>query len=151
MRCDRIDLGNGAVGIVCSRGQRSKTCSACKRNRATLECDWPLAGKKAGKTCDRALCRPCALLVKSANGDTVDYCPAHAEQHKAGACRPGAWGGPGCLMHEGFELDASGRCIEGRRAVAAKPAPVPPRPAGGQVGLFEPEATRGLFTPPVRK
>ncbi len=79
MRCDRIDLGGGAVGIICSRGARRKTCSACKRNRATKLCDFPLAGSKAGKTCDRDLCDACATTTREPGAtDTTDLCPAHA-------------------------------------------------------------------------
>jgi hypothetical protein len=29
-------------------------------------------------------------------------------------CQPGAWGGPGCLAHQGFDLDSEGLCIDGR-------------------------------------
>lgn len=121
MGCEFVPLPDG-YAIICSRGRRGKQCSACKRAPATLECDWPLTGSKAGKTCDRPLCRPCALLVKQASGDTVDYCPAHAAQHR-GETAPALPPRP--------------------------PRPEPPKP--GQVGLFEPEATRGLFTPPVKR
>lgn len=79
MPCDPLDLGNGAVAIICSRGKRGKVCSACKRNQATLLCDFPLTGAKMGKTCDRDLCRSCAKSVPRTDGkDTVDMCPAHA-------------------------------------------------------------------------
>jgi hypothetical protein len=76
-------------GFVCSRGQRRKVCSECKARPATLLCDYPLKGRKAGKTCDRALCRRCAVQVQGIPeqlgfaleaivADTVDLCPAHA-------------------------------------------------------------------------
>lgn len=29
-------------------------------------------------------------------------------------CKPGAWGGPGCLAHEGFDIGPDGLCDEGR-------------------------------------
>ncbi len=32
------------------------------------------------------------------------------------SCKPGAWGGPGCLAHEGHEIGPDGLCVEGRRA-----------------------------------
>jgi hypothetical protein len=33
----------------------------------------------------------------------------------ANSCRPGAWGGAGCAVHEGHDIGVDGRCIEGRR------------------------------------
>lgn len=73
MPCRTIDLGNGAFAIAYSRGQRSKPCSVCGR-RGEKPCDYPLTGDKSGKTCDRSLCRNCAV----SRGNDVDYCPAHA-------------------------------------------------------------------------
>ncbi len=29
-------------------------------------------------------------------------------------CQPGAWGGAGCLAHEGFDIGQDGLCVEGR-------------------------------------
>lgn len=91
MSCTPFRSQDGSVsGFVCSRGQRRKACSECKVRPATLLCDFPLSGRKAGKTCDRALCRRCAIEVKSVprlpelafgtklEPDTMDLCPAHA-------------------------------------------------------------------------
>jgi hypothetical protein len=37
--------------------------------------------------------------------------------HPGVPCLPGAWGGDGCAMHAGYDLDENGLCVEGRRAV----------------------------------
>jgi hypothetical protein len=60
-----------AVGFVCSRG--SDRCEACGRAGARQLCDYPLAGRRAGETCDRRLCAGCATRVGAR-----DLCPAHA-------------------------------------------------------------------------
>lgn len=83
MTCKITRLGGaeagsaGAVVIVCSRGARpSKArCSVpdCP-HPATKLCDYPLRGRKAGKTCDRKLCEQHATTM----GPDRDYCPAHA-------------------------------------------------------------------------
>ena len=77
MTCREIRLPNGVTGIVCSRG-RKPLCAVCSKRPHTKLCDFPLTGSKAGKTCDRKLCDSCAVGQGRANGDTVDYCPAHA-------------------------------------------------------------------------
>src|SRR6266404_2980040 len=99
MKCERVNLGDGTVAIICSRGQRRTRCSTpgCNRQASKL-CDFPLAGAKAGKTCDRGLCASCAVnmgevirlsadprwqshkLRMASSKDTVDFCPAHAKQ-----------------------------------------------------------------------
>ena len=75
MSCKQIvDSKTGAVvGFVCSRGRpRSQVrCLYCGRTGADLLCDHDLGG---GKTCDRRLCRSCAVHV----GPNRDLCPDHA-------------------------------------------------------------------------
>lgn len=72
MPCDTIDLGGGGFAIICSRGPKPKPCVVCGAKSSRL-CDFPLKGKKAGKTCDAALCpRHAVRVVKD-----LDYCPAH--------------------------------------------------------------------------
>lgn len=73
MRCTQIDLGGGAVAIVCSSRSRTKPCRQCGARSSRL-CDYPLAGKKTGTTCDAPLCERCAVKV----GPDRDYCRAHA-------------------------------------------------------------------------
>lgn len=68
MICTRLPGG----GFVCRSGRRP-SCSGCGKPGATLQCDYPLTGPKAGKTCDRWLCDKCATHV----GPDRDYCPPH--------------------------------------------------------------------------
>lgn len=79
MGCERVefDLGNGekATAIVCTRGGRKARCKACGKREHAVLCDYPLAGKKAGKTCDMKLCSACAQRV----GPDRDLCPPHAK------------------------------------------------------------------------
>lgn len=84
MRCDTIDLGDGGVAIVCSRGARRKTCSSCKKRPATKLCDAVVVrrGKGVG-TCDRDLCATCAQTTHEPGAkDSTDLCPVHAEEAK---------------------------------------------------------------------
>jgi hypothetical protein len=74
MVCTRVPMPGGGVAIICQRGQRRPRCSACKAAPATRQCDWPLTGAKAGRTCDANLCDSCAVSA----GPDVDHCPAHA-------------------------------------------------------------------------
>jgi hypothetical protein len=78
MPCTKL----GPSVIVCSRRRRRPSCSVAGcTNRSARQCDFPLTGPKAGKTCDRHLCASCSVVVgRTAKGDTIDYCPAHAEQ-----------------------------------------------------------------------
>lgn len=74
-----VDLGNGMVAHVCSRGVRTKACSSCGAPRAPFLCDWPLAGKRAGATCSRALCARCRNVQPAVDGqaEPLDYCGPH--------------------------------------------------------------------------
>lgn len=78
MKCERVDLGNGAFAIACSRGQRqSRKCSGCGAHVSDgVLCDYPL---KTGKTCDRHCCRACSQNV----GPNKDYCSVHAKKNTA--------------------------------------------------------------------
>jgi hypothetical protein len=73
MRCTTLTLGNGVTGFVCTSG-RTRGCDSCGRAEAVVLCDFPLTGAKAGKTCDRAMCRACAV----SDGPGKDLCPMHA-------------------------------------------------------------------------
>jgi hypothetical protein len=86
MGCEFINHGGGATAIICSRGQRVAVCSVCKARKSSKLCDYPLRGRKAGKTCDAKLCERCAQqqaqqapFPGSRVGDTIDLCPAHAK------------------------------------------------------------------------
>jgi hypothetical protein len=80
MACRTIKLGAGVTAIVCGPRGRRQWCSipGCHGECARL-CDFPLLGKKAGKTCDAKVCRDHATSV----GTDLDYCPAHARLHAA--------------------------------------------------------------------
>lgn len=67
----------GGAGWVCTRERW--TCSSCgKTSAVAVLCDHPLTGAAAGRTCDRVLCRGCAVRV----GPNRDLCPAHAQATK---------------------------------------------------------------------
>ncbi len=68
MKCTPLPGG----GFVCGSGPRRVKCSvpSCT-NWATLECDYPVKGRKTG-TCDAKLCERCTFKV---NGE--DVCPPH--------------------------------------------------------------------------
>lgn len=75
MTCYPISGPDGRVtGFICKRGERKKRCVVCG-NDATRLCDFQLAGKKTGKTCDAQLCERCVVRRGS-----VDYCSAHARK-----------------------------------------------------------------------
>jgi hypothetical protein len=66
----------GGYAVICTRGQRAKSCKGCA-GRADLLCDYPLRGKKEGKTCDAPICKRCAV-VQGEPADDRQYCPTHA-------------------------------------------------------------------------
>ena len=75
MACDKVEIDGLGVVILCNRGRRGKRCQQPNcRNDATLQCDYPLSGAKAGKTCDRYVCRSHAKPISKG----VDYCVPHA-------------------------------------------------------------------------
>lgn len=122
MGCEHVEI-EGGVAIICSRGRRRRTCSTpgCGRRVVAL-CDFRLTGAKAGKTCDRPLCALCAVRMGrhesgEDKGDTIDYCPAHAEQTRRG---------------EAPATPAAAPVVQRD----LKPGNV------AQVGLFEPPATK---------
>jgi len=63
-----------AVPFCSRRRKRVAPCTVCGRPSVAL-CDFPLAGRAKGRTCDRALCSKCRVRQ---NGGDIDYCPAHA-------------------------------------------------------------------------
>lgn len=72
MTCEKLVSGETVI-FVCHRGKRDKRCGC--GNAATHLCDYPLGGKEAGTTCDRALCERC----KKSQPVSInkDYCEAH--------------------------------------------------------------------------
>jgi hypothetical protein len=92
MACTPLYQNGQRVGFICSRGRaRTRPCVECGTPSTKL-CDYPLEGKRKGKTCDRPLCDACAVtqpkvrhigtntdeLTTSPPDDTFDLCPAHA-------------------------------------------------------------------------
>ena len=90
MTCRTVSFGGGTA-IVCSRGQRRRSCSTpnCTRT-AELLCDHPVTRKGKVGTCDRPICSRCAV----SQGENTDYCQAHGRALKEGA--PGAQPALGC-------------------------------------------------------
>lgn len=84
MGCEHVPLPGGGHAIACSRGRRRRPCSVCKTRPHTKLCDFPLKGKKAGKTCSAPLCDACSVRQgNDLSGDTIDFCPAHDRVAKA--------------------------------------------------------------------
>jgi hypothetical protein len=73
MHCRDIVIDGKVVGIACGSRSRPKPCKQCGA-RSTRLCDYPLAGKKRGTTCDAPLCDRCAVKV----GPDRDFCRPHA-------------------------------------------------------------------------
>jgi hypothetical protein len=65
-----ITMPNGTRGFVCFSGKRHRAPRCRCGAASSLLCDWPLLD---GKTCDRPLCRRCAVPV----GRDRDYCREH--------------------------------------------------------------------------
>jgi hypothetical protein len=89
MGCTEIRTKTGVVFSVCGRGRgiaRTRTCSSCYAPFARFLCDFPLAGRKRGKTCDRALCEKCRRPQPTPpppgtdiEEQSFDFCPTHDE------------------------------------------------------------------------
>lgn len=75
------------AGFVCGRGGRRKT--RCKGSPSCVSfsaylCDFPLDGKKRGKTCSLPICEKCARAM----GPDLHYCPVHHAYDPEGARLP---------------------------------------------------------------
>lgn len=71
MTCERVHFGDGIVGILCSRGSRTRRRCACGRLAGYL-CDAPRGTR--GRTCDVPLCEACRVRA----GEDLDLCRVHA-------------------------------------------------------------------------
>jgi hypothetical protein len=72
MACRTLYLDGVAIGIACDRSRpQSHKCSSCGWGGANLQCDYPV--KKKSGTCDRWLCKRCALDA----GPDKHHCPPH--------------------------------------------------------------------------
>lgn len=77
MTCTTFKMPDGGVGIICTPRVRVRWCADCGKP-ASKQCDFPLRGSKAGKTCDRHICERCAVDV----GTNLDYCQVHARAER---------------------------------------------------------------------
>lgn len=72
-----IVLDDGTRAIVCFSGKRPRAPRCRCGAAASIQCDFPiLAG-----TCDRYLCRRCAVRV----GPDRDFCPDHLRERNSHA------------------------------------------------------------------
>lgn len=147
MRCDRIQLPGGVVGIVCSRRSPRRPCQVanCTEHRSVAQCDYPVTrkGGKAG-TCDLYLCEAHRRPVEGI--DNTDYCPAHdakarqdsqraTEERGAAASADGAHND----SRTSTRGDADAALHPGRGTAAPRLVAEPPRvssPLAEQLGLF---------------
>lgn len=76
MAHEKVTTPSGVTVMVCIRGARGRkpSCSVqgCRTEHTKL-CDYPLAGAKLGKTCDRKLCD----VHAAKQGPDTDFCPVH--------------------------------------------------------------------------
>jgi hypothetical protein len=72
------DANGKAIGIACGRRDRRACSTPGCSGDATVQCDFPVTRKGKAGTCDRYVCRRCAVSV----GTDRDYCPPHARQSK---------------------------------------------------------------------
>lgn len=83
MPCLVIEIEPGFTAMICGvPAPQGKACFYCGKHSEFL-CDYPVIGKPwlgIKTTCDRALCRRCAMKGVS---ETVDFCRAHYELAKA--------------------------------------------------------------------
>lgn len=79
MACRTVISGPGVTAIVCTRGERSRSCATpgCS-NRADKQCDFAVTRNGKAGTCDRYICPKCAVSA----GRNADHCPPHARLEK---------------------------------------------------------------------
>lgn len=79
MACVHVKLADGTMGIVCGVRVKRSFC-ACGRVGELL-CDWKMKEKKSG-TCDRPICKQCALEVGADKHLCKPHQKAYAEWQK---------------------------------------------------------------------
>ncbi len=67
------DANGKFLGRVCGSSPFRKCSVPECRQHATIQCDYPVAGKRKSTTCDRWICTRHAKPV----GDDLDWCPVH--------------------------------------------------------------------------
>lgn len=88
MGCETIwGPGNQPIGHVRIQGRGQKSTGPCSRcgEPGDLLCDGPHPSglRGAGKTCDKPLCRACAVSIRYVN---LDFCPEHGRAVPLGYC-----------------------------------------------------------------
>lgn len=81
MTCKHVAFPGGH-GVICSRGRARRRCRFCGEF-ADRQCDYPLRGLKAGRTCSAYVCTRCAPDRLGAGGEPLNYCPPHARMDAA--------------------------------------------------------------------
>jgi hypothetical protein len=88
MHCEPFRMEDGSQGFICGRDRQPKpVCSVCGVRAGTQLCDGDVAVRlepeirngvqrlvPKRETCDRPLCRTCAVHVPP----DLDYCPDHS-------------------------------------------------------------------------
>ena len=80
MHCEHGKLPDGGYFICCRSGRRPMCSVPGCNGPGQFQCDFPLAGKKRGKTCSKYLCRVHRVqqpIVVGLQTEALDYCPAH--------------------------------------------------------------------------
>ncbi|EIA0803379.1 hypothetical protein K6327_000888 [Vibrio vulnificus] len=81
MPCKVIRQDGEAIGFMCGSFSDEDinlvSCSECDDNYPSAQflCDYPVGNDK---TCDRVLCKQCAVTV----GPNMHYCPSHHKEWK---------------------------------------------------------------------
>lgn len=73
MPCIHIPFPGGGMVHVKMSAPRRRRCMNCMNRWASLECDFPVTRNGKPATCDRPLCRICAVAI----APEVDHCPVH--------------------------------------------------------------------------
>lgn len=69
-----IDAGGNVIGRACYREQRASCATTGCAGAGTLLCDYPVTRRGRQTTCNRRVCRRCAVAL----GPGLDFCPPHA-------------------------------------------------------------------------
>lgn len=69
-----MTLPDGTVALITQEVPNPRPCAFCGRLTDVL-CDFPLRGKKKGRTCSKRSCERCSSKI----GDDLDLCPIHTK------------------------------------------------------------------------